>query len=102
MSKIVKEIAELCYQLDKLYINEKDRAIRREIGENFDIMSNLLDKAIRTQLNENDVVYKKYVRKLRKYTREIKKESELLDKYENFFLGIDRFGKQLDKLLKIP
>ncbi len=102
MSKIVKEIAELCYQLDKLYVKEKDEKIKNEIGERFDIMSNLLDKAIRTQLDENDTVYKKSLRKLRKYIREIKKESELLEKYEKFFSGLSLIGEQMDKLLKNP
>ena len=100
MSKIVKEIAGLCYHLDKLYTAEKDRKIKKVIGENFNTMSELLDKAIRSQFDENDSVYKKSVRKMRKYSREIKKESDLLDKYDRFFSGLSSLGEQLEELLK--
>ena len=100
MSKMVKEIAELCYQLDKLYTVEKDKKAKKEIGKNFDIMSDLLDKAIRSQFDENDSIYKKNVRKLRKYSREIKSKSGQFDKYINFFSGMRGLGEQLEELLK--
>ncbi len=100
MSKMVKEIAGLCYHLDKLYTVEKDKKAKKEIGKNFNIMSDLLDRAIRSQFDENDSIYKKSVRKLRKYSREIKNKSRQLDKYINFFSGISSLGEQLEELLK--
>ena len=100
MSKMVKEIAGLCYHLDKLYTVEKDKKAKKEIGKNFDIMSDLLDKAIRSQFDDNDPIYKKSVRKLRKYSREIKSKSGQFDKYINFFSGMRGLGEQLEELLK--
>ncbi|MEN8222297.1 MAG: hypothetical protein ABFR36_03475 [Acidobacteriota bacterium] len=100
MSKMVKEIAGLCYHLDKLHIGEKDNKIRKEIGENFDKMSDILDKAIRAQLDENELLYKKSVRKIRKYSKKIERESGLLEKYEFFFEGLSSLGEQLEELLK--
>ena len=99
MLKMVKEIAGLCYHLDKLYMGEKDKRIKKEIAKNFELMSGLLDKAIRSQFDENDAQYKKSVRKLKKYSREIKKESELMNRYETFFSGISSLGEQLEKLV---
>jgi len=100
MSKMVKEIAGLCYHLDKLYTVEKDKKIKKEIGKNFDIMSGLLDKAIRSQFDENDPGYKKSVRKLRKYSKKIEKETVKFDKFETFFSGLNSLGEQLEDLLK--
>ncbi len=100
MSKMVKEIAGLCYHLDKLYSGEKDKKIKKEIDENFYRMSALLDRAIRSQLDEHDPIYKKNVRKIRKYSKEIESESERLAKYEQFFSGLNRLGEQLDELLE--
>ncbi len=97
---MVKEIAELCYNLDKLYTKEKDKVIKKKIGKNFDTMSGILDKAIRSQFNENDAVYKKSVRKMRKYSKIIKDGTELLDKYGQFFSGMSDFGNQLEKFVK--
>lgn len=100
MSKIVKEIAGLCYHLDKLYTAEHNGKIKKEIGKNFDIMSGILDKAIRSQFNENDPLYKKSVRKMRKYSKMIREESELLDKYDKFFTGLSSLGEQLEEFFK--
>jgi len=99
MMKMVKEIAGLCYQLDKLYSGEKDRNTKKEIGKNFDRMSDLLDRAIRSQFDENDTGYKSSVRKLRKLSRELKKESEALRGYERFFAALSGLGDQLSLFL---
>jgi len=99
MSKMVKEIAGLCYHLDKLYISEKDNKVRKVIGENFDRMSDVLDKAIRSQLDENGLLYKKSVRKIRKYSKEIERQSILLEKYEKFFERVSDLGNQLEELV---
>ena len=100
MSKMVKEIAGLCYHLDKLYISEKDNKVRKVIGENFGRMSDVLDKAIRSQLDENGLLYKKSVRKIRKYSKEIERQSVLLEKYEKFFERVSDLGNQLEELVK--
>ncbi len=99
MIKMVKEIAGLCYELDKLYIHEKDKKKKQEIGKNFDIMSGLLDKAIRSQFDENDTVYKRSVRKLRKYSKMIREKTEQLERFERYFSGLSNLGEQLDELL---
>ncbi len=100
MSKMVKEIAGLCYHLDKLYISEKDNKARKVIGENFDRISDILDKAIRSQLDENSKLYKKSVRKIRKYSKDIENESEMLEKFEKFIKGLSGLGDQLEGLVK--
>ena len=99
MSKMVKEIAGLCYHLDKLYISEKDNKVRKVIGENFDRMSDVLDKAIRSQLDENGLLYKKSVRKIRKYSKEIERQSILLEKNKKFFEMVSDLGNQLEELV---
>ena len=100
MSKMVKEIAGLCYHLNKLYIGEKDNKVKKVIGESFEKMSDVLDKAIRLQLDENGLLYKKSVRKISKYSKEIERESKLLEKYEKFFEGLSRLGDQLEELVR--
>ena len=99
MSLIVREIAGLCYHLDKLYNGERDKKRKKEIGKNFEIMSGILDRAIRSQFDENDKEYKKNVRRLKKNIREIKRQSGLLDKYEKLMEGLAGIGKEMGGLL---
>ena len=99
MLKMVKEIAGLCYHLNKLYSEESNGKIKKEIGRNFDKMSGILDKAIRSQFDENDSLYKKNVRKLRKLSKDIQKKSEILGRYEIFFSGLSDLGEQLEELV---
>jgi len=99
MSKMVKELAGLCYQLNKLYIREKDKKTREEIGENFDRMTAVLDRAIRAQLDKNDIAYRISVRKIRRVVRDMERESERFRKLDVFLDGLRDLGEQLEDLL---
>lgn len=99
MSKMVKELAGLCYQLNKLYIREKDKKTREEIGESFDRMTAVLDRAIRAQPDKNDIAYRISVRKIRRVVRDMERESERFRKLDVFLDGLRDLGEQLEDLL---
>lgn len=99
MVKMVKEIAGLCHHLNKLYAGEENKKIKKEIGRNFDRMTGILDRAIRSRLDENDPLYRKSVRKIRKAVRDIERESERFLRLEDFVSGLTGLGDQLEELL---
>jgi len=99
MSKLVKEIAGLCYSLDKLYYSEKDPKQKKDVEKNFKILSRLLSKAIKHQFDENDLLYKEDVKKIRKINRNIKKRKNGLYKFERLISNIIKITDQLDFIL---
>ena len=99
MSKLVKEVAGLCYSLDKLYYSEEDPKRKKEVRKNFKNLSRLLGKAIRHQFDENDLMYKREVRRFKKISADIKKRRKGLYKYERLISNIVKIADQLDYIL---
>ena len=96
---MVKEIAGLCYHLDKMYAGEKNKKIKEEIGKNFDRMTGILDRAIRLRMDENDIAYRISVRKVRRVIRDIERESDRFRKLEDFVSELSGLGDRLEELL---
>lgn len=99
MLKLVKEVAGLCYSLDKLYYREKNVGRKKELEKNFIILSKLLERAIKSQFEENDMFYKKEVKKLRKISADIKKAGKGLYKYEKLISNLSKISENLDHIL---
>ncbi len=99
MSKLVKKIAGLCYDVNKLYYEEKDEKIKKEYKDRFEKLSKLLEKAIRSQLDENDKTYKNAVKKIRKVNTKIEKLNTGLQKAENIFVYLSEIIENIDILL---
>ncbi|MEN8154816.1 MAG: hypothetical protein ABFR75_12425 [Acidobacteriota bacterium] len=99
MSKLVKEIAGLCYHLDKLYYEEENKKVRAELKKNFDILSKLLERSIRSSFDENEKFYKKGVREIRKSIREINKVKEGLAKIDRFIADLSQLSENVSSLI---
>lgn len=99
MSKLVKKIAGLCYDVNKLYYEEKDEKVKKEFKDRFEKLSKLLEQAIRSQLDENDKTYKNAVKKIRKVNKKIEKLYAGLQKTDNIFVYLSEIIENLDTLL---
>ncbi len=99
MSKLVKEIAGLCYDINKLYYEEKDEEIKKEFKKKFEKLSKLLEKAIISQFNEDDKTYKDAIKKINKVNGKIKKLKINLLKTEKIFAYLSEIIENIDTLL---
>jgi molecular chaperone DnaK (HSP70) len=99
MSKLVKEIAGLCYEVNKLYYDEEDKKIRKEYKERFDKLLLLLEKAITSQFNENDKEYKNIIKKIKRANKKIKKIKVGLRKTVEIFVVLTDVIENIDTLL---
>ena len=100
MSKLVKKIAGLCYDVNKLYYDEKDEKVKEELKDRFEKLSKLLEKAIISQFDENDIVYKDAIKKINTVNRKIKKVKENLQKTEKIFVYLSELIENIDTLLR--
>lgn len=99
MSKLVKEIAGLCYHLDKLYYEEEDKKKKTELKKNFNILSKLLERSIRSRFDENEKFYKKSVREIRKNIKKINKVKEGLAKIDRFIADLSEVTENVSSLI---
>ncbi len=99
MSKLVKNIAGLCYEVNRLYYEEKDKIVKKELKIRFEKISALLDKAIISQFDENDKIYKSTIRKINKVNKKIEKLKIDLKKTEEIFVFLSDIIENIDTLL---
>lgn len=99
MAKMVKEIAGLCYSLDKLYYETKDKKKKREIEKNFNIMSSILEKSVRSEFNENSEQYKKELRRLKRINSNIKKFRKGMYKLENIIKNSAKIAEGIGNII---
>jgi len=99
MSKLVREIAGLCYEVNKLYYNENDEKIKKEYKERFDKLTVLLERAINSQFDENDKLYKDAIKSIKKTNKKIKKLKTGLKKTVEIFVLLSDITENIDTLL---
>lgn len=100
MSKLVKRVAGLCYDINKLYYEEKDEKLKKKYKDRFEKLSKLLEKAIISQFDENDKVYKDVVKKIKKVNKKIEKLKKNLLQIEEIFVFLSEIIENIDTLLK--
>jgi len=99
MSKLVKKIAGLCYDVNKLYYEAKKEEVKKELKDRFEKLSKLLEKAIISQFDENDKAYKDAIKKINNVNRKIKKLKINLLKIEKIFVYLSEIIENIDTLL---
>jgi seryl-tRNA synthetase len=99
MSKLVKNIAGLCYEVNKLYYEEKDKKVKKEFKAKFEKLIKLLEKAIKSQFNENDKAYKDVMKDIKKINKKIKKLKTDLKKTEEIFVFLSDIIENIDTIL---
>ena len=99
MSDLIKELADILYKLDNLYYETKSEEKKEKIKTHFNNLSVQLERAIRSQFDENDALYKVVVQQLKKAGNQLKKLKEDLEKITNIFKLLTDLSQQLDSLL---
>lgn len=99
MSILINEIKDILGRLNEYYYEVEDKRERQKIKENFEILSNLLEQAVRKQLDENDEIYQQAVAKLKETVSQIEKlKKQLLDSTE-FFKNLSDLINKLDYMI---
>lgn len=99
MSKLVKEIAGLCYEVNKLYYDEDDKKIKEEYKERFDKLIIILERVINADFDEDDRTFKKTIKDIKKINGKIKKLKTGLDKTVEIFVLLSDIIENTDTLL---
>ena len=99
MSDLIKELADVLYKLDNLYYETKSEEKKEKIKIHFFNLSEHLEKAIRSQFDENDTLYLGATRQLKKAGSQLDKLKDDLEKITNIFKLLTDLTLQLDILL---
>ena len=99
MTKLIKRLSVLIYEVNRRYYLENDTDRKQELKVQFKRLSDQLVQAFQLQLDENDVIYQEIVKDIKIIYKQLAKLDEALSKTDTIFRSLSDIISKIDRLL---